>query len=173
MQADTEYLTLHYSPLMLFFLPSSWVGPTQPFCTTTARCWRATTSARPTACCRTTTRWTSSTTSPRTTGGQWGWLLRPTHSEGKRLKTMKEIKWKKKAAWDAADRDGQQSLMLIIVSPMWSQREVICCFFKTNNHEVEVRLVGLPSRSNSSVLNGTVTCDNTLKKTAAAPLLMA
>lgn len=50
---------------------SSPTGPTRLYFTMTARCWKVTTSARHTACCRRTTRWTSSTTSPRTTGGQW------------------------------------------------------------------------------------------------------
>lgn len=48
-------------------------GQTRPSSTTTARCWKATTSVLRTASCRTTMKWTSSSTSPKTTGGRWDW----------------------------------------------------------------------------------------------------
>lgn len=55
-----------------WFAPSL-TDQTQPSCTMTAQCWKATTSVLPTASCRTTMKWTSSTTSPKTTGGRWDW----------------------------------------------------------------------------------------------------
>ena len=67
---DGLRLSSQYEPVretaFLFWL----TGRTQRSSITTARCWRVTTSAQRTASCRTTTRWTSSTTCPRTTGGQ-------------------------------------------------------------------------------------------------------
>lgn len=49
---------------------------TRPSCTTTAQCWKATTSVPRTVSCRTTMKWTSSTTCPKTTGGRWAWRER-------------------------------------------------------------------------------------------------
>lgn len=56
-----------------------------------------------------------------------------------------------------------------------AQNELISYFSRLTTvlAGVKIRKVGLPSRSNNFVLNGTVMCDNTLKETAAIRFLVA
>lgn len=80
-------LFFQYKPMLCF--PFGLAGQTQQSCIMTAQCWRVTTSAQHTAYCRTTTRWTSSTTSPRMTGGQRDRYFKQTGNKTERQKDEK------------------------------------------------------------------------------------